>query len=196
MSVNLKGFRKALSAALDGPNVKDVEWTKFGHDFNVKKVEITKTSDGLFIGGSKDHHISRRKRWRPDDQVFYNCQVTKDGEVKDLEISIKSSTDILKEWFKTAGEIVAIVIAIIGALKSDDLGAAEPTPSSLALLDGDWEGDAEFLIANIIAFATARHLPELAKKESRKPVFITGVNALNPAVIAEFDRAKERLAES
>ena len=45
--VRMEGFRRALKAALDGPDIKDVEWTTFGHDFNVKKVKVTKTSDGM-----------------------------------------------------------------------------------------------------------------------------------------------------
>lgn len=194
--VNREGFRKALKAALDGPELKDVEWTTFGHDFNVKQVRVTKTSDGLLIDGGDGRHISHRKRFRPDDQVFYKCRITEEGEVKDLEVNIKSTADILKEWFKTAGEIIAIVGAIVGAGKADEFGDVEPIPSSLELLDGDWEGDVEFLIANIIAVATARNMPKLAEKKSPKPVFTANVNAVNPAIIAEFNSARSRLAES
>ncbi|MBW3579167.1 MAG: hypothetical protein KY462_15820 [Actinobacteria bacterium] len=194
--INREGFQKAMKAALDGPELKDVEWTKFGHDFNVKKISVSKTSDGLKIDGGDGRHLSHRKRFRPDDQCFYTCRVTKDGEVEDLEINIKSTMDILKEWFETAGEILAIVGLIITMGKEDTVTKFEPVPSSLELLDGDWESDAEFLIANIIAYATARHLPELGKQgEAAKKIFVPGFE-LDPDVLAKFNRAKARIAGS
>jgi hypothetical protein len=41
--VKTDGFRRALKAAVDGPELRDVEWTSHGHDFNVKKAVVEKT---------------------------------------------------------------------------------------------------------------------------------------------------------
>lgn len=168
--IRIEGFRRALKSAIDGPSTKDVRWTSNNHDFNVKKVKITKTQAGLEIDGTDGKHISHRKRFRPDDQVFYKCNVAKDGTVSDLEINITSTADILKEWFETAGKIAAVVSAILGGasqLKEDDASDpfddAQPTPASLELLDGDWEGDVEMMIANIVSFAVAAEMPEVTR---------------------------------
>ncbi|MFW5634958.1 MAG: hypothetical protein ACOCYR_08720 [Erythrobacter sp.] len=167
--INIKEFRRALKAAIEGPEVKKVSWGG-RHEFNVKKVRISKTADGLLIDGEDGRHISRHRTWRPDDQVYYTCKVRKDGTVADLRISIKSSEDILKEWFETAGKIAALVLVILQSTQkakedgvNDPLEQAEPTSTSLELLDGDWEGDAEMLIANIIAYAVANEMPEVAE---------------------------------
>lgn len=201
--IKLDGFRRALKAALDGPEVKDVEWTKFGHDFNVKKAAIKKTANGLSIDGTDGHHISHRLKWRPDDQIYYKCRVTPQGKVEDLEVNIKSSLDILKEWLKTAGEVIGIVGGLIALSKSDaagnvDLEKAEPTPASEELLDGDWKSDVEFLIANIINYAVAREMPEVANKPGPLPSFGTSIQTfrVNPAIVANFVAARERLARS
>jgi hypothetical protein len=194
--VKSDGFRRALKAAVDGPDLKNVEWTSFGHDFNVKKVVVTKTANGLTIDGSDGHHISHRKSFRPDDQIFYKCRVTPQGKVEDLEINIKTTAAILKEWFETAGEIISVVALIASAGKADQIDNAEPTPASVELLDGDWESDVDFMIANIISYVTAREMPEVANKPSPTPVFATQVVTVNPLLTDKFLSAKARLAGS
>jgi len=59
MTVKLDGFRAAMRAALDGPEKKDVEWTKFGHDFNVKKVDVKRNGDTIEIDGQVANESQR-----------------------------------------------------------------------------------------------------------------------------------------
>lgn len=161
MSVKTKGFERAMRAALDGPDIKDVEWSRHGHDFNVKRVVVRNVARGIEIDGSDGHHISHRLAFRPDDQVYYKCTVTRDGKVENLEINVKTSWDTLKEWFADGLKILGAAAAI--AAKADGPAAFEPVPASTALLDGSWKGDAAFLIANVISAATLRAMPELGK---------------------------------
>lgn len=197
MPVKLDGFRRALDAALNGPSIKDVEWTTFGHDFNVKKVEITRSGDGgLVIDGTEGKHISHRLRFRPDDQVFYKCRVTPAGKVEDLEINIRSSLDVLTEWFKAIRDLAALIAVIVA--KADQAGggaAAAPMPaaSTEEMLDGDWKGDAEFMIANVIAHAVAREMPEVKDRAPFDAGITIDLKVLDPAIVAAFQDAKARL---
>ncbi len=199
--INTIDFRRALKAALVGPSIKDVQWTKNGHDFNIKKVSIEKTADGIIIDGKKGRHISHRKSFRPDDQVYFHCIVGKDGKVKDLDINIKSTTDVLKEWFDTAGDIISVIVAIgqlASAAKADegglDFNKVEPTPSSISMLDGDWESDVDFMIANIITYAAMIHLPSLAKQEPKSD-FSKRVITVNPMLIKQFSDKKIQISQ-
>lgn len=190
MSIKIDGFRRAMKAALDGPSIKDVEWSSFGHDFNVKKVLVTRTSNGITIDGTDGHHISHRLKYRPDDQFYYKCRVTKDGKVEGLEVNIKTSWDVLEEWFKTGGEILSVIGLIA---KADQVSALDPTPSSIELMDGKWKGDAEFLVANIIARVAEREMPEL--KTTPKPEFSLLTAVVHPTIMTRFHEAMERRAQ-
>jgi len=190
MSVKIEGFRRAMQAALEGPDIKDVEWSSFGHDFNVKRVVVKKTASGVEIDGSEGHHISRRRRWRPDDQMYFSCKVTREGKVEDLNVSIKTSWDTLKAWFETAGKILGVAAAIAG--KVDEAEVLDPTPSSIELLDGTWEGDAEFLIANIIAVSALRAMPEIG--QISVPDFSRMSVVVNPTIVASFHDIRRDLA--
>jgi hypothetical protein len=192
MSVNIEGFRRAMKAAMDGPELKDVEWSSYGHDFNVKKVAVKKTDDGIEINGGDGHHISHRLRWRPDDQVHFQCRVTRDGKVEGLEVNVKTSWDTLKEWFETAGKIIGVAAMVAGKL--DASGSLDPTPSSTEhLLDGSWKGDVEFLIANIITAVAIREMPDLGKVSVPDFSFMTAV--VHPKILARFHEARGRLAQ-
>ncbi len=205
--IKQENFRRALKAALDGPQAKDVEWTSNGHDFNVKKAHISKVAGELLIDGTDGHHLSHRLRFRPDDQLFYKCRVAPSGDVRSLEINVKSSVDILKDWFETAGKIAAVAGTILGAGqqatgdgtgKADkvDLDKATPTPSSIELLDGDWRSDAEFLIANIITYATLREFPELATRPAPIAGFTAITMTVRPEILAEFTERRRRHTEA
>lgn len=194
MTVKLDGFRAAMRAALEGPEKKDVEWTKFGHDFNVKKVDVKRNGDTIEIDGQDGHHISHRLRFRPDDQVFYKCRVKSDGTVENLEVNIKSSLDVIKQWFEIVGKLADILSKDDG--KSDSFDTITPAPGTEELIDGEWRGDAEFLIANIIAFAAAREFPNLKNGLPRELDFLVRTDAVNPDIIARFQRRKEELEES
>lgn len=191
MSVNIEGFRRAMKAAMDGPELKDVEWSSHDHHFNVKKVAVKKTDDGIEINGRDGHHISHRLAWRPDDQVYFQCRVTKDGKVEGLEVNVKTSWDTLKEWFETAGKIIGVAAMVAGKL--DASGSHEPTPSSADLMDGSWKGDVEFLIANIITAVAIREMPDLGKVSVPDFSFMTSV--VNPKILTRFHEARARLAQ-
>jgi hypothetical protein len=163
MAYNQKQFERAMKAALQGPQVKELKLAK--HEFNVKPIRVETVQNGIKIFGDDGHHISHCLAWRADDQVYYSCQVTKEGKIKDLEVSIKTSIEIMQEWVKKIGAIVTLFASASGESgdKADSnakmIADKKPIRGTEDLMDGSWEGEANFLIANIIVYAAAKHLP-------------------------------------
>lgn len=152
MSLNTAQFQKAMKAALDGPEAKKIKPEK--HEFNVKKVRIVTTAGGIEVDGSSGHHISHHRSLRPDDQIFFRCKVDKSGAVRDLDINFDESW--ANAFLRKLSE--EILDRLFGE-KSDTPMAHVPAKDSEKLLDGSWQGEAKFLIVNIIVHAAARHLP-------------------------------------
>ena len=152
MAVNTAQFQKAMNAALDGPEVKKIKPDK--HEFNVKKVRVESDANGIVIHGDKGHHISHHLTLRDDDQVYFSARVDKTGAVSELSVNIDRS------WANRGVALLAdaVLDRLIGK-KSDGGATTAPAKDSEKLLDGSWEGEAKFLIANIIVHAAARHLP-------------------------------------
>ncbi|HET6395294.1 MAG TPA: hypothetical protein VFF91_00465 [Pseudoxanthomonas sp.] len=96
----------------------------------------------------------------------------------------------MKAWFETAGKILGVAAAIAG--KVDEAEVLDPTPSSIELLDGTWEGDAEFLIANIIAVSVLRAMPEIG--QISVPDFSRMSVVVNPTIVASFHDIRRDLA--
>ena len=162
MAVNLDHFSRAMTAALQGPEVKKIKPER--HEFNVKPIAFERFATGLKIIGTDGHHISHHLRFRSDDQVFYRATLDSAGDVQGhLDINIKST------WTRLDG-----VVGFVDGLRMTkaDTPFLAPAPGTEALLDGSWEAEARFLIANIVAHAAVKHLPRTATPAFRPGRFI------------------------
>lgn len=161
MSVNRDELEKAVSAALTGPEVRGV--TIEDYSFNVKPATITRDGNAITVVGGDDRYISRRRRLRPNDQIFYAFDKVGD-EIRDLDIDIDRggfkafvSRGYLERLVKISAEIIKIFLEVrnqqqTAGFKSDEAqkaGLDAAYQESKKLLDGSWEGEASFLIANI-----------------------------------------------
>lgn len=148
MAVNMKDFEKAMTAALKGPEQKKLKIEK--HEFNVKPVKITREGNKIIVSGEDGHQISHRLRFRPDDQVFYAFE-KEGGIVRDLEVEIKEGG--LIALVKKTKKVIEIALEVIEILKkegkSDEVVSEAGFQETKRLLDGTWQGEANFLIANI-----------------------------------------------
>jgi hypothetical protein len=166
MTVNQAQFTRAMKAALEGPEVKKVKPER--HEFNVKPIKVEKLADGLKIIGEDGHHISHHLSFRPDDQVRYTAMVNNDGVLQSLDVKVKSSWEQIKEL----GSLAAAIVGFFASAKADD-AALSPIPGTELLLDGKWRGEADFLIANIVAHAARKHLKRKSSHIAPKP-FVEG----------------------
>ncbi len=130
-------FEDAMNAALKGPEQKKIKI--FDHYFNVKPVEILREGSTATIVGHISHHLS----WRPDDQVYYVI-VKEKGVIKHMKVDINR------------GGFAPIAAPIISSLTTYYGGVAIPPDQiesvgrSLGrVIDKNWEGASQFLIANI-----------------------------------------------
>jgi hypothetical protein len=148
MSLRMADFEKAMNAALHGPDNTHVKIDQ--HDFNVDRAKITRDGNIIKVVGDDGHNISHRLALRPDDQILYKFE--KEGDtVRNLEIEIKHGgvlklvhviQELWEEYKKAKEEDEATG-------KSDEASDAEAFEKTKELLDGSWEGEARFMIANI-----------------------------------------------
>jgi len=124
-------FQAAVNAALHGPEIKKVK--VFGHHFNVKPAEITRTGTKVTAAGQISHHL----RWRRDDQVYYYIE-KEGGTVKKIELRIDRGG-----WAPIAG-------AILGALTPVSAGTITDIGRALGgVIDGSWQGAAQAIIVGV-----------------------------------------------
>lgn len=163
-----KSLDKALNATFNGPKKSKVKIGK--HEFNFKKVEITREKGRIFVNGNKGHQISHHLRFRPDDQIFYEFEISRLGKVENIEIKISKGSDKLRGWVKKAKEILEFISAVKemsdggGNAKADggdgDVGKLVrqvAAGKAEALLDGGWRSEALFVIANVMLMLIAEH---------------------------------------
>jgi len=149
--VNKTNFERAMKAALDGPTVKKLKLER--HEFNIKKV----TRNGNRWSGQISHHLN----WRDDDQVNYSFTVSAGKtsiSLDKVDISIDAS------WMNNAGDVLVDIgigymtksyaawLASSAAQLARLFDDAEETlfqQNQRLLLDGSWQGEAKFMVANI-----------------------------------------------
>jgi len=135
-------LESAMKAALAGPEKKKL---KLGsHEFNIKPVRVTRSNGSIHVSGQKGHQISHHLTMRADDQVYYSFD--KNGDVvSNLKVEIEKGGTL-----KTLRDVGAIILA---AKELYDLtaGKSDAATDAEALLDGSWEGEAKFIIANVAA---------------------------------------------
>ncbi|MFK8054284.1 MAG: hypothetical protein AB8F65_15050 [Woeseiaceae bacterium] len=164
-NVRTKGLNKALKAAIHGPSKKKIKWYK--HPFNVKAVQVKRKGRRIFVNGNKGHHLSHRLKWRPDNQIFFEFEISPTGQIENLEVKISKGSDKLIGWIKQGLKIADFVKDIFNKLdeggvdaqmagKADgaagDIGAIVKKAAAgraSDLLDGSWRGDAMFMIASV-----------------------------------------------
>ena len=148
--LNQAEFSRALRGALRGPEEKKVNI--YGHEFNIKPVQISEANNTVTATGILSHHLSVR----PDDQISYRVTYT-DGALTAVHKSIYRGG-----WAKLAGQIGSAIANYYGVPISPD--RIEGVGNSLGQwMDGNWESACDFLIANIglrIAdYATPKTIP-------------------------------------
>ena len=149
-------FEKAMTAALDGPEVKKIKFEK--HEFNVKKATVTASRvDGVHVSGRISHHRS----FMDDDQVDYTCRITAGQTVTidqvDFSISrsigmkvLGAAWDLLEEWLKERGEGDGQGMSTKALATRSEEAETRIYEDSKKLLDGSWEGEAKMLMVNIV----------------------------------------------
>jgi hypothetical protein len=162
MSVNDNNLARAVNAALAGPEARDLRIRDYR--FNVKPASITRNGDGsITVEGGENNYISRRRRGRPNDRIYYRFD--KDGNgLKNMRIS--SDRGGLRAIRDRHGDRITSAIGTLSDFVPG--GAAVRRGANIAntvipvrtrerleseTLDGSWEGEARFLIANIALHA-------------------------------------------
>jgi len=116
-------IEKALKAAMEGPEVKDLN--VFGHDWNVKKAKVEKNGDIITVVGQISHNV----RFSSDDQIHYEFAFEKDKIVKN-NINIDE-----KGWASIAGKVVGVISG--GVISSSDVESLANKIENMA--HGDWQ---------------------------------------------------------
>ncbi|MDJ0760534.1 MAG: hypothetical protein QNJ19_14160 [Woeseiaceae bacterium] len=168
---NEQALEKALNAIFKGPEKKKVRIKK--HEFNFKKIETREVNGRLFVNGNDGHHISHHLTFRPDDQIFYEFEVTETGQIENVEVKISKGSDKLVKWVKQAGEAIALITTLLGAsgVKSDDaadLVSEVASGKAEGLLDGSWRGEAMFVIANVMLLLAAEQIKKVKPQATRR----------------------------
>jgi hypothetical protein len=173
MSVNKQELDKAVNAALNGPELRDVRFAQYR--FNVKPAKINRSGGTVtVVGGEEDSYISRRRRARANDRIYYEFDKT-NGTVHldeiDIDIDRGGIARGLWRHREKAIEVAVIVYKLVEEILSKRGGRAGETggvqtmfsltreeqaqlaaagyEESKQLLDGSWEGEATFLVMNI-----------------------------------------------
>ena len=162
MSVNTENLEKAIKAALEGPEERGLRIADYR--FNIKPAKISRNGNTVSVVGREDHYISRRRRGRRNDRIFY--EFAKSGEeiqalvieidrrgikailsrpLADIKKTIEKATEILiNVWQpdrRKAGD---------SRLKAYPVALTAATGELQHLLDGSWEGEAAFLVGSIV----------------------------------------------
>lgn len=160
MSVNKENLEKAVKAALEGPEVRDVRIADYR--FNIKPAEISRNGTTISVVGGDDRYISRRRRGRPNDRIYYEFDKS-GGEIKNIDVEIDRGgvkaiwsrhRDDIKKALEIAWRIYKEITedrekagdTIIMARK---VGQTAASAELQHFLDGTWEGEASFLVGNI-----------------------------------------------
>jgi hypothetical protein len=77
MAVDKAALDAAIHAALKGPEKKKIKVAR--HEWNVKKIDITRDGGVLVVDGRSGHHISHHRAWVPDDQIYFGFAIGQDG---------------------------------------------------------------------------------------------------------------------
>ena len=116
-------IEKALKAAMEGPEVKDLN--VFGHDWNVKKAAVEKSGDTITVVGQISHNV----RFSSDDQIHYEF-------VFEKEKIVKSNINIdQKGWASIAGKVIGVISG--GVIASSDVESLANKIENMA--HGDWQ---------------------------------------------------------
>lgn len=124
---------KAAKHALNGPEVKKLK--VLGHEFNVKKAQIKRTTDGTIVQGQLSHHLS----YRPDDQLYYTIKKS-GGKFTSIDMRIDRGG-------------LAPYIGKATSYRLSDAAGGDATAIAQRLgrfFDGKWESGADVIVATIV----------------------------------------------
>jgi hypothetical protein len=165
MSVNKENLEKAIKAALEGPEERGLRIADYR--FNIKPAEISRNGNTVSVVGGDDRYISRRRRGRPNDRIYYEFEKSGDDLSEfDIEINRGGFASVVDRYrledfhgrIRTANRIIKTIRDRRRELGDTDEMAEEMAQlagyeESLQLLDGSWEGESAFLVANIALHA-------------------------------------------
>jgi hypothetical protein len=173
MPVNKEELDKAVNAALNGPEIRDVRFAQYR--FNVKPAKITRSGGTVtVIGGEENSYISRRRRARANDRIYYEFDKTH-GTVHIDEIDIDIDRGgIARGLWRHREKVVEVAMTVYKIVEEiwskrgerggqtggvqtmfsltpgeQDQLAAAGYEESKQMLDGSWESEAVFLVMNI-----------------------------------------------
>jgi hypothetical protein len=170
LAVGAAFFLCARPAAAEDPNMQKAMDAMFGkigtqerlrilgHQFNVRRVTITKDGDKQVIKGKLSHHL----RLRDDDQVHFTI-TKRAGKVENIDIKVDRS--ILNAAFRALGRLLREELekelkgtgteqpktGDTKALQKAELDTMETVLGKLEKKLGSdgWEGAAKVIIANV-----------------------------------------------
>jgi hypothetical protein len=187
MAVNQGNFEKAMHAALQGPEVKKLKIEK--HEFNVKPIKTQRVAGKLEVGGQISHHLSLRD----DDQYRYRFTLVPGQQISIQDVDVDIDRSILSSVFKLGLDLLVKYLSEKLGDKLPDLpgqttqalttagdqAATRVFEDSKRLLDGSWEGEANFMVVNI---AARLGLGVVAQQRAKVDpmTFARGINTTRP----------------
>lgn len=178
--MNRRQFERSIKAALVGPELKKA---RFGaHDFNVKPLAATVSGSTINVVGRISHH----RTLQGDEQIRYEAVIRTARRVQIKPVQMTIRTPVFAQVLDVA---LGLALAPMKALLTNPLPPGVSLEefavhagriatgklfdgSSELLEDGDWEGEALFLISNVLgrlglAAATPGDLESLPQRALR-----------------------------
>lgn len=148
-------FERCIFSNMFGPDYKGLKIK--GHEFNSKEMlRNPLTGGGVQYGGQLSHCMTGR----PDDQMYFEFTIDKDGKIKnDIKIKIDDGG-----WGELFGIAVSMVATIVGIPVSPKL-ASEFFMKVENLQGADWN-----VVGSLIAGAVAAQTAAVASLPAGQPI--------------------------
>ncbi len=126
-----------------------------GHEFNIKKVSVSRTPTGYLAKGQLSHHLSFRK----DDQYYYTIEINRSGVITRFDEKINRggfTTTLLK---LPVGELIKAKSKGKVDAKTSKAGIEAAGRWLGSKLDGNWEAAARKIVVVVgLQVAKSRRL--------------------------------------
>jgi len=130
-------FEEAVSAAIEGPDVERIKVDR--HEMNVRRAAVAPDRiEGRTVKGQLSRHLA----FRDGDQVYYECKIVAGRHltIEQVKMRIDGAWTVRP---RTAFDTVELA-------NRPDAAAQAMYDEASQLLDGSWQGEAQFLILNIV----------------------------------------------
>jgi hypothetical protein len=158
MSINQGRLLTAIRAALRGPEERGVRFANYS--FNVKPARVNRWENEIVVQGDAGGYISRRRRARPNDRIYYRAEI-RDGAVQRVGVlidrgGVRAIHRPISDTFEslTTIPLPRVILQLTGVQRTQGLTLNDTAVRHAeSLIDGTWEGEARFLIAQIAVHA-------------------------------------------